>query len=79
MRTNRRDPGRGPGERDSNQGPVERERHSRAPVLLVEAEVRQGRGSGWVPTHSWRRPACRDGSDGGICRIPRKNEGCPDR
>jgi hypothetical protein len=56
-----------------------RERHSRAPVLLVEAEVRQGRGSGWVPTHSWRRPACRDGSDGGICRIPRKNEGCPDR
>ena len=43
--------GEAPGERDSNQGPVERERHSRAPVLLVEAEVRQGRGSGWVPTH----------------------------
>ncbi len=34
---------------------------------------------GWVPAHSWRRPACRDGSDGGICRIPRKDEGCPDR
>ena len=47
--------GEAPGERDSNQGPVEIERHSRAPVLLVEAEVRQGRGSGWVPAHSWRR------------------------
>ena len=31
---------------------------------------------GFLPI-AWWRPACRDGSDGGICRIPRKNEGRP--
>ena len=34
---------------------------------------------GFLPIAGGGLPACRDGSDGGICRIPRKDEGCPDR